>query len=140
MQQDNTTALDMLRAVAHAPDLIQRPEGGQPFQLVSGFSPSGDQPAAIAALIVVYAAAAWINTRIPLTGVEMRPLRQNPERSVLANTLMLVPDFWQCNKRLWNDRLGQIASLSELEGLRDAEEPAETAPEAAAEKAKNDSE
>jgi len=51
MQQDNTTALDMLRAVAHAPDLIQRPEGGQPFQLVSGFSPSGDQPAAIAALI-----------------------------------------------------------------------------------------
>ncbi len=65
--------------------------------------------AAIAALIVVYAVAAWINTRIPLTGVEMRPLRQNPERSVLANTLMLVPDFWQCNKRLWNDRLGQIS-------------------------------
>ena len=65
--------------------------------------------AAIAALIIVYVIAAWFNTRIPLTGVEMRPLRQNPERSVLANTLLLVPDFWQCNKRLWNDRLGQIS-------------------------------
>ena len=65
--------------------------------------------AAIAALIIVYVIAAWFNTRIPLTGVEMRPLRQNPERSVLANTLLLVPDFWQCNKRLWNDRLGQLS-------------------------------
>ena len=65
--------------------------------------------AAIATLIIVYVIAAWFNTRIPLTGVEMRPLRQNPERSVLANTLSLLPDFWSCNKRLWNDRLGQIS-------------------------------
>lgn len=65
--------------------------------------------AAIAALITVYMVAAWFNTRIPHTGVEMRPLRQNPERSVLSNTLALVPDFWTCNRRLWNDRLGQIS-------------------------------
>ena len=65
--------------------------------------------AAIASLIVVYIIAAWFNTRIPHTGVEMRPLRQNPERSVLSNALALVPDFWTCNRRLWKDRLGQIS-------------------------------
>lgn len=65
--------------------------------------------AAIAALIVVYMVAAWFNTRIPHTGVEMRPLRQDTERSVLSNALALVPDFWICNRRLWSDRLGQIS-------------------------------
>ena len=65
--------------------------------------------AAIAALIFVYALAAWFNLRIPLTGVEMRPLRQDRTRSVLANTLALLPDFWTCNNRLWRDRLGQIS-------------------------------
>src|SRR4051812_6053350 len=57
--------------------------------------------AAIAILIVVYAIAAWFNTRIPHTGVEMRPIPDNP--------LELVPDFWTCNGRLWQDRLGQIS-------------------------------
>ncbi len=57
--------------------------------------------AAIAALVVVYALAAWFNTRIPLTGVTPRPMPQNP--------LALLPDFWRCNSRLWRDRLGQIS-------------------------------
>ena len=65
--------------------------------------------AAIATLILVYALAAWFNLRIPHTGVKMRPLRQDPARSVLANTLALLPDFWTCNNRLWRDRLGQIS-------------------------------
>lgn len=65
--------------------------------------------AAIAALIVVYAIAAWFNLRIPLTGVPMRPLRHDAERSVLANALALLPDFWTCNRRLWSDKLGQIS-------------------------------
>ena len=65
--------------------------------------------AAIFVLIFVYALAAWFNTRIPHTGVTMRPLRQNPEQSVLRNALNLVPDFWSCNSRLWHDRLGQIS-------------------------------
>ncbi len=65
--------------------------------------------AAIAALIVVYAIAAWFNLCIPHTGVEMRPLRQNPQRSILVNTLALLPDFWTCNSRLWRDKLGQIS-------------------------------
>ena len=64
---------------------------------------------AIAALILVYMVAAWFNTRIPHTGVEMRPLRTDPSRNVLANTLALLPDFWTCNNRLWRDRLGQIS-------------------------------
>ncbi|HEY0825967.1 MAG TPA: lysophospholipid transporter LplT, partial [Ramlibacter sp.] len=57
--------------------------------------------AAIFVLIVIYAVAAWFNTRIPLTGVEMRRIPKNP--------LELVPDFWSCNNRLWRDKLGQIS-------------------------------
>jgi MFS family permease len=57
--------------------------------------------AAISVLIFVYLAAAWFNTRIPATGVAMRPL---PHRMV-----SLLPDFWHCNMRLWRDRLGQIS-------------------------------
>jgi MFS family permease len=57
--------------------------------------------AAIASLVVVYALAAWFNTRIPLTGVAPRHLPSNP--------LSLLPDFWLCNRRLWRDRLGQIS-------------------------------
>jgi len=57
--------------------------------------------AAIFVLIFVYGIAAWFNTRIPLTGVEMRPMPRN--------TLELVPDFWSCNLRLWRDKLGQIS-------------------------------
>jgi MFS transporter, LPLT family, lysophospholipid transporter len=57
--------------------------------------------AAISVLIFIYILAAWFNTRIPLTGVEMRPL---PKR-----LLDLLPDFWTCNSRLWRDKLGQIS-------------------------------
>ena len=65
--------------------------------------------AAILVLIVIYALAAWFNTRIPHTGVEMRPLRADPQRSLLPNLLALLPDFWTCNSRLWRDKLGQIS-------------------------------
>lgn len=54
--------------------------------------------AAITVLIGVYLLAAWFNTRIPHTGVEMRKM---PKR--------LISDFWHCNVRLWQDRLGQIS-------------------------------
>ena len=57
--------------------------------------------AAIAVLIFVYLIAAWFNTRIPHTGVVMRPLPKS--------LLSLLPDFWICNMRLWRDRLGQIS-------------------------------
>jgi MFS transporter, LPLT family, lysophospholipid transporter len=57
--------------------------------------------AAISVLIFVYLLAAWFNTRIPLTGVQPRVLP--------GNSLALLPDFWDCNKRLWNDKLGQIS-------------------------------
>ncbi|MDR6534321.1 lysophospholipid transporter LplT [Variovorax soli] len=65
--------------------------------------------AAIASLILVYVVAAWFNTRIPDTGVEMRPLRANPRHGMLRNLLALLPDFWHCNSRLWRDKLGQIS-------------------------------
>jgi MFS family permease len=57
--------------------------------------------AAIFVLVFVYMLAAWFNLKIPLTGVEMRPMSRNP--------LELVPDFWICNSRLWRDKLGQIS-------------------------------
>jgi MFS transporter, LPLT family, lysophospholipid transporter len=57
--------------------------------------------AAICILVFVYALAAWFNLRIPNTGVAMRPLPKN--------LLTLLPDFWSCNKRLWQDKLGQIS-------------------------------
>ena len=57
--------------------------------------------AAISVLIFVYLLAAWFNTHIPDTGVEMRPL---PKRIT-----SLIPDFWSCNTRLWRDKLGQIS-------------------------------
>jgi LPLT family lysophospholipid transporter-like MFS transporter len=57
--------------------------------------------AAISVLILVYVVAAWFNTRIPETGVPMRPLPKH--------LVSLLPDFWNCNLRLWRDRLGQIS-------------------------------
>ena len=62
-----------------------------------------DTPAesAISFLIFVYILAAWFNTRIPLTGVAMRPMP--------GNKLALLPDFWRCNTALWQDKLGQIS-------------------------------
>jgi len=57
--------------------------------------------AAIGALVLIYALAAWFNTRIPLTGVTPRHMPKNP--------LALLPDFWRCNSRLWRDHLGQIS-------------------------------
>jgi len=56
---------------------------------------------AIAAMILLYLIAAWFNTRIPHTGVEMRPMPSNP--------IAMLPDFWACNNRLWRDKLGQIS-------------------------------
>ena len=57
--------------------------------------------AAIGVLIFVYLLAAWFNTHIPLTGVELRPLPRH--------VISLLPDFWVCNTRLWRDKLGQIS-------------------------------
>lgn len=75
------------------------------------FDTSVDTPAeaAIAVLILIYAIAAWFNLHIPLTGAPLRPLRQDPNKSLTANLLGLLPDFWQCSKRLWSDKLGQIS-------------------------------
>ncbi len=60
--------------------------------------------AAIAVLILIYLVAAWFNTHIPETGVEMRPM---PRKMT-----SLLPDFWTCNMRLWRDKLGQISLAS----------------------------
>ncbi len=68
--------------------------------------------AAISLLIPLYALAAWFNTRIPYTGAALMPMRADPEKSMARNLLALVPDFWHCNQRLWQDKLGQISLAS----------------------------
>ncbi len=57
--------------------------------------------AAISVLIFIYLLAAWFNSRIPLTGAQMRPMPKN--------LMVLLPDFWNCNSALWRDKLGQIS-------------------------------
>jgi MFS family permease len=56
--------------------------------------------AAIACMIAVYIVAAIFNLRIPHTGVAMQPI---------PTATHLLPDFWHCNTRLWQDKLGQIS-------------------------------
>lgn len=87
--------------------------GGQLVgRVVSGYLLAFDLPlidtgidsapeAAISVLILFYMVAAWFNTRIPDTGVEMRPMP--------LNKFELLPDFWNCNAALWRDKLGQIS-------------------------------
>ena len=65
--------------------------------------------AAVALMVLVYAVAAAFNLRIPRTSAPLVPLRQHPKQSVLGATLALLPDFWECNGRLWRDKLGQIS-------------------------------
>jgi MFS family permease len=65
--------------------------------------------AAISVLVFVYVLAAWFNTRIPNTGVQLRPLRANTDRNLAFNLLSLLPDFWNCSVSLWRDKLGQIS-------------------------------
>ena len=57
--------------------------------------------AAISVIVFVYAVAAVFNLYVPRTGVALKPLPAHP-----AETLR---DFYNCCKRLWTDRLGQIS-------------------------------
>lgn len=57
--------------------------------------------AAICVIIFFYIAAALFNLKIPLTGAKITALPKQ--------LLELLPDFWQCNSTLWNDKLGQIS-------------------------------
>ena len=56
--------------------------------------------AAIASMILVYIVAAIFNLRIPHTGVAMQKM---------PDVKHLFPEFWDCNRRLWQDKLGQIS-------------------------------
>ncbi|QXL83782.1 lysophospholipid transporter LplT [Comamonas sp. NLF-1-9] len=74
--------------------------------LLAGQWPGVELPAegAILALIPVYLLAGWFNLHIPLTRTRRRPMPRNP--------LALLPDFRECNRRLWRDKLGQISLAS----------------------------
>jgi MFS transporter, LPLT family, lysophospholipid transporter len=68
-----------------------------------GFDCGIDTPAeaAISTLVLLYAIAAWFNLRIPRT--------EAPLQSLASNPLELARDFLVCNRRLWQDKLGQIS-------------------------------
>jgi MFS transporter, LPLT family, lysophospholipid transporter len=57
--------------------------------------------AAIAVIVFVYAASAAFNYYVPRTGVALKPLPAYP-----AETLR---DFYNCCRRLWTDKLGQVS-------------------------------
>ncbi len=57
--------------------------------------------AAIAFILVFYVIAAIFNLYIPSTGVKLLPFPRN--------AVTLFKDFWVCNTRLWEDKLGQIS-------------------------------
>ena len=50
---------------------------------------------------VLYGIAAAFNLRIPNTGVDHRIANRNP--------LLLLYEFWHCNRLLWRDKLGQVS-------------------------------
>jgi len=57
--------------------------------------------AAISALVLIYAIAAIFNLYIPRTSAPLQPMT--------GHALVLVRDFASCNRRLWQDKLGQIS-------------------------------
>ncbi|CAH0349006.1 lysophospholipid transporter LplT [Aquabacterium sp. CECT 9606] len=57
--------------------------------------------AAIATMILLYVLAALFNLRIPRTETPLQPLP--------VHLWSLVGDFFDCNRRLWKDKLGQIS-------------------------------
>ena len=50
---------------------------------------------------VLYGVAAAFNLKIPNTGVDPRIANRNP--------LLLLYEFWHCNRLLWRDKLGQVS-------------------------------
>jgi MFS transporter, LPLT family, lysophospholipid transporter len=57
--------------------------------------------AAILIMVFIYLLAAFLNMRIPRTDAPLQPLPHSVGK--------LVSDFMACNRRLWHDKLGQIA-------------------------------
>ena len=82
-------------------------EPGIAAQLLAWAAPLGSlgmqlpAQAAILALVPIYMLAALFNLAIPRTKAQLLPMPANP--------LALLPDFWSCNRRLWQDKLGQIS-------------------------------
>ncbi|MBI2732152.1 MAG: lysophospholipid transporter LplT [Aquabacterium sp.] len=60
--------------------------------------------AAVSSMILLYIIAALFNLRIPRTDAVLQPMS--------GNLMELLRDFWQCNARLWKDKLGQISLAS----------------------------
>ncbi|MEN9658454.1 MAG: hypothetical protein RL571_1919 [Pseudomonadota bacterium] len=56
---------------------------------------------AIAAIILLYLAASWLNCYIPKLNVELKSLQLQP--------ITLIKEFWCCVAKLWKDPQGQLS-------------------------------
>jgi len=56
---------------------------------------------AIAAIVLIYIAAAIFNLYIPHVAIDHKPLSRSP--------VFLAKDFWHCFRLLWKDPLGQVS-------------------------------
>jgi len=110
MPAPEDTSLDLLKAIAEEPGvqirLDERPEAGRPFELVSDYQPSGDQPQAITELIEGVEGGAKDQVLLGVTGSGKTFTMAHVIASVQKPTLILAP-----NKILAAQLYGEMTSF-----------------------------
>ncbi len=99
-------SLDLLKAWAEHPDLVRRPEGGSRFELVSEFSPAGDQPEAIRELVAGVESGERDQVLLGVTGSGKTFTMAQVIARVQRPTLILAP-----NKVLAAQLYGEMKSF-----------------------------
>ncbi|WP_191060189.1 excinuclease ABC subunit UvrB [Geminicoccus harenae] len=103
---DALAGLDLLKAVAESPELIQRPEGGQALTLASDYQPAGDQPQAIQELTEGLLRGERDQVLLGVTGSGKTFTMANVIRNLQRPTLILAP-----NKILAAQLYGEMKSF-----------------------------
>ncbi|HEX2526990.1 MAG TPA: excinuclease ABC subunit UvrB [Geminicoccus sp.] len=103
---EGLTGLELLKAVAEAPDLIQRPEGGQALTLASDYQPAGDQPQAIAEITDALLRGERDQVLLGVTGSGKTFTMANVIKNLQRPTLILAP-----NKILAAQLYGEMKSF-----------------------------
>ena len=95
---EGLTIASIILGVVLGGQLLQ-PEVFAALRAVPGVHGVAD--AAVALIVLVYGVAAAFNVRIPRTGAALHPMQWHAGA--------LLPDFCDCTRSLWRDRLGQIS-------------------------------
>jgi excinuclease ABC subunit B len=99
-------SLDLLKALAEHPQMVARPEAGRPFELVSEFTPAGDQPQAIAELVAGLEAGERDQVLLGVTGSGKTFTMAQVIARMQRPTLILAP-----NKVLAAQLYGEMKSF-----------------------------